>query len=78
MSDTTTKQPPFVSAPLCAAKIALGMVARDVPPRMKNIKGAYQAQQGRGLSRDWHMLRGMSGGWHARKIKNQEGEIVYK
>lgn len=26
MSDTTTKQPPFVSAPLCATEIALGTV----------------------------------------------------
>jgi len=68
MFDTTTKQPPFVSVPLYAAEIALGMVARDVPPHTKSIKGAYHVLQGR-PGRDWHMLR--YNGRVARK-ENQE------
>lgn len=31
--------------------------------------------KGAARSRDWHMLRGTPGGWHARKIKNHAGKM---
>lgn len=72
MFDTTTKQPPFVSAPLYLAEIALGMVAHDV------LLLVYEEHKGRlpnpvrARPRSWlaHVTR--YAGRVARKEKSRE------